>query len=85
MMKNQEPSHWAGRLRSSFHLLSHLQGASNITTWANSQFPRLHLHRQDMQPHGLQAEDTNVGFALEGVFHISFDQSTPLELQVIQK
>jgi hypothetical protein len=42
--------HRQGRLRSSFHPMSHLTGTSNITTRANSQFPRPDLHRQDKQP-----------------------------------
>jgi len=33
-----------------FHPMSHLTGTSNITTRANSQFPRPDLHRQDKQP-----------------------------------
>ena len=48
--------HRPGRLRSSFHLLSRLKKASNITTRVNSQFPRLDLHQQDKQPYGLQAK-----------------------------
>src|ERR1700704_2057636 len=44
-----------GLLRSSFHLPSHLQEVSNMTTRANSQFPRPDFHRQDKQPYGLRA------------------------------
>jgi hypothetical protein len=47
-----------GRLRSSFHLPSRLEEASNIATRANSQFPRPDSHRQDRQHYGLRAEDT---------------------------
>src|SRR6267378_1283769 len=43
-----------GLLRSSFHLPSHLQEVSNMTTRANSQFPRPDFHRQDKQPYGLR-------------------------------
>jgi hypothetical protein len=39
--------HRPGRLRSSFHLPSHLDEASNIATRVDSQFPRPDLHRQD--------------------------------------
>ena len=45
-----------GRLRSSFHLLGHPLGMSNITTRANNQFPRPDLHRLDKQPYRLHAE-----------------------------
>ena len=48
--------HRQGRLRSSFHLPSHLQEMSSITTRAISQFPRPDFHRQDQQPYGLQAK-----------------------------
>ena len=50
--------HRPGRLRSSFHLLSRLKQASNITTRVNSQLPRPDLHRQDTQHYGLQTEIT---------------------------
>ena len=46
--------HRSGRLRSSFHLRSRLREASNITTRANSQFPRPDFHRLDRQPYGLR-------------------------------
>jgi len=49
--------HRPGRLRSSFHLLSRLKKASNITTRANGQFPRPDLHRQDKQPYGLRPRE----------------------------
>ena len=45
-----------GRLLSSFHLLGHPLGMSNITTRANKQFPRPDLHRLDEQPYRLHAE-----------------------------
>src|SRR5438093_6464714 len=48
--------HRQGRLLSSFHLLSHLWEASNITTRAISQFPRPVFHRQDTQHYGLQTK-----------------------------
>jgi len=48
--------HRPGRLRSSFHLTSHLGEASIITTRVDSQFPRPDLHRQDAQHYGLRAE-----------------------------
>jgi len=38
-----------------FTLPSHLQEVSNMTTRANSQFPRPDFHRQDKQPYGLRA------------------------------
>jgi hypothetical protein len=47
-----------GRLRSSFHLLGHPSGASNITTQANNQFPWPDFHRLDKQPYRLQAKST---------------------------
>src|SRR5947199_4752462 len=50
--------HRQGRLLSSFHLLSHLWEASNITTRAISQFPRPVFHRQDTQHYGLQTKFT---------------------------
>ena len=45
-----------GRLLSSFHLLGHPSGASNMTTRANSQFPRPDFHRLDKQPYRLHAK-----------------------------
>ena len=42
-----------GLLRSSFRHMSHLNGTSNITTRANSQFPRPVFHRLDTQPYRL--------------------------------
>src|SRR6266705_2458149 len=48
--------HRQGRLLSSFHLLSHLWEASNITTRAISQFSRPVFHRQDTQHYGLQTK-----------------------------
>jgi len=50
--------HRQGRLRSSFHLLGHPSGVSNITTRANNQFPRPDLHRLDKQPYRLHTKDT---------------------------
>src|SRR6266568_271904 len=50
--------HRQGRLLSSFHLLSHLWEASNITTRAISQFPQPVFHRQDTQHYGLQTKFT---------------------------
>jgi hypothetical protein len=47
-----------GRLRSSFHLLGHPLGMSNITTRANNQFPRPDFHRLDKQPYRLQTKST---------------------------
>ena len=46
--------HRQGRLRSSFHPMSHLTGTSNITTRVNSQFPRPVFRRLDTQPCRLQ-------------------------------
>jgi hypothetical protein len=48
------PSYRSRRLRSSFHLMSHLIEMSNITTRANNQFPRPDFHRLDKQPYRLQ-------------------------------
>jgi hypothetical protein len=53
-----------GRLLSSFHLLGHPSGVSNITTRADNQFPRPDFHRLDKQPYRLHAkaqssEETN--------------------------
>ncbi len=48
--------HRQGHLRSSFHLLGHPSGVSNITTRANNQFPRPDLHRLDKQPYRLHAD-----------------------------
>jgi len=45
-----------GRLRSSFHLLGHPAGMSNITTRANNQFPWPDFHRLDKQPYRLHAK-----------------------------
>jgi hypothetical protein len=47
-----------GRLHSSFHLLGHPLGVSNITTRANIQFPRPDLHRLDKQPYRLHTKST---------------------------
>src|SRR2546428_10751245 len=47
-----------GRLLSSFHLLGHPWGVSNITTRANNQFPWPDFHRLDKQPYRLQTKDT---------------------------
>jgi len=52
--------HRQGRLRPSFHPMSHLRGTSDITTRANSQFPRPIFHRLDTQPYGLQANGATV-------------------------
>lgn len=46
--------HRQGLLHSSFRLRSHLRETSNMTTRANSQFPRPDFHRLDTQPYGLQ-------------------------------
>src|SRR5208283_2010585 len=52
------PASWLtslrGRLRSSFRWPGHPEPASNITTWVNSQFPRLDFHRQVQRHYGLQ-------------------------------
>ena len=45
-----------GRLLSSFHLLGHPWGVSNIATRANNQFPRPDLHRLDKQPYRLRTK-----------------------------
>jgi hypothetical protein len=45
-----------GRLLSSFHLLGHPGGVSNIATRANNQFPWPALHRLDRQPYRLQTK-----------------------------
>jgi len=50
--------HRQGLLLSSFRLLSHLRETSNITMWANRQFPQPDFHWQDTQPYGLRAKDT---------------------------
>ena len=50
-----------GRLRSSFHLLGHPLGMSNITTRANNQFPRPDFRRLDKQPYRLQTEFAEFG------------------------
>jgi hypothetical protein len=47
-----------GRLLSSFHLLGHPWGVSNMTTRANNQFPWPDFHRRDKQPYRLRAKDT---------------------------
>ena len=47
-----------GRLRSSFHLLGHPSGVSNITTRAKNQFPRPDFHRLDKQPYRLHTKHT---------------------------
>jgi hypothetical protein len=47
-----------GRLLSSFHLLGHPSGMSNITTRANNQFPWPDFHRLDKQPYRLHAKAT---------------------------
>jgi hypothetical protein len=49
-----------GRLLSSFHLLGHPWGVSNMTTRANNQFPWPDFHRLDKQPYRLQAKDAKV-------------------------
>ena len=51
--------HRQGFLRSSFHLRSRLQKMSNMTTWADSQFPRPDSHRQHTQRCGLRTEVKN--------------------------
>ncbi len=48
--------HRQGLLLSSFHLMSHLNNVSNITTRANSQFPWLDFHQQGMRPYGLRTD-----------------------------
>jgi hypothetical protein len=53
-----------GHLHSSFHLLGHPWGVSNMTTRANNQFPRPDLHRLDKQPYRLQTKFTKA--ILEG-------------------
>jgi hypothetical protein len=50
--------HRPGRLRSSFHLLSRLRETSNMTTRADSQFPRPVFHRRDTQHYGLRTMTT---------------------------
>ena len=47
-----------GRLLSSFHLLGHPLGVSNITTRADNQFPWPDFHRLDKQPYRLQTKST---------------------------
>ena len=47
-----------GRLLSSFHLLGHPSGMSNITTRVNNQFPWPDLHRLDKQPYRLRTKHT---------------------------
>src|SRR6266545_1582677 len=47
-----------GRLLSSFHLLGHPLGVSNITTRANNQFPWPDFHRLDKQPYRLRTKVT---------------------------
>jgi len=47
-----------GRLLSSFHLLSHPSGVSNIATRAHNQFPWPDFHRLDRQPYGLHTKNT---------------------------
>ena len=49
-----------GRLLSSFHLLGHPSGMSNITTRVNNQFPWPDLHRLDKQPYRLRTKITKV-------------------------
>ena len=46
------------RLLSSFHLLGHPSGVSNITTRANNQFPWPDFHRLDKQPYRLHTKCT---------------------------
>ena len=48
--------HRQGLLLSSFRLLSHLRETSNITMWANRQFPQPDFHWQDTQPYGLRTD-----------------------------
>ena len=48
--------HRQGRLLSSFHLLGHPWGVSNITTRVNNQFPWPDFHRLDKQPYRLRAK-----------------------------
>ena len=60
-----------GRLRSSFHLLGHPLGMSNITTRANNQFPRPDFHRLDKQPYRLHAEFAEISY-----FKVSFSESS---------
>jgi hypothetical protein len=47
-----------GRLLSSFHLLGHPWGVSNMTTRAYNQFPWPDFHRLDKQPYRLRTKDT---------------------------
>ena len=54
--------HHPGRLHPSFYLPSHLQEASNMTTRANSQFPRPDFHRQDKQPYGPATDRKGGGY-----------------------
>ena len=49
-----------GRLLSSFHLLSHPSGVSNIATRAHNQFPWPDFHRLDRQPYRLHTKSTKV-------------------------
>jgi hypothetical protein len=49
-----------GRLLSSFHLLGHPWGVSNMATRANNQFPWPDLYRLDKQPYRLRAKDTKL-------------------------
>src|SRR6266545_3012469 len=49
-----------GRLLSSFHLLGHPLGVSNITTRANNQFPWPDFHRLDKQPYRLRTKSTKL-------------------------
>ena len=50
-----------GRLLSSFHLLGHPSGVSNIAIRANNQFPWPDFHRLDKQPYRLRAKSTKIG------------------------
>jgi hypothetical protein len=54
-----------GHLHSSFHLLGHPWGVSNMTTRANNQLPRPDLHRLDKQPYRLQTKRTKVTKVLQ--------------------
>ena len=79
-----------GRLLSSFHLLGHPSGVSNITTRADNQFPRPDFHRLDKQPYRLhtksakghkveksRAEKKRIWRATGSAVRLWFKRSTP--------
>jgi len=49
--------HQQGLLLPSFRQTGHPETTSVITTWANSQFPRLDLHQRHKQHYGLRTKD----------------------------